>query len=146
MFLVLRNQVGNGEIIMSMQDPIADMITIIRNGQRANKLTVDVPASRYKLSIVKVLEQEGFIQEHSVEGESAKKIIKIKLKYYDGKAVISQIDKVSRPGLRIFKKKEQLPKVKGGLGISIISTSKGMKTDKEARAVGIGGEIICNVS
>jgi len=129
-----------------MSDPIADMITRVRNGQKANKLIVNCPSSKFKLSIIKALEECGFIEGHIVEENGVKKTIKIKLKYFEGNPVISKIDKVSRPGLRIFKNKDELPKVQGGLGASIISTSQGIKTDKEAVKMGLGGEIICNVS
>lgn len=129
---------------MSLQDPVSDMLTRIRNAQKANKISVSMPSSKYKLSIVKVLKDEGYIQDFSVSGEKLKELT-ISLKYYQGKPVIEKIRRISRPGLRIFKSKDDLPSVNGGLGIAIISTSKGVMTDKQARASGNGGEVICTV-
>lgn len=130
---------------MSMSDPIADMLTRIRNGQSADKVSVSMPASKYKQSIAAVLKDEGYISDWRVEGEGAKKDLVIDLKYYMGKPVIEKIQKISRPGLRIYKSAEELPRVIGGMGIAIISTSKGMMTDRTARENGQGGEVICTV-
>ena len=130
---------------MSMSDPIADMLTRIRNGQSADKVSVSMPASKYKQSIAEVLKNEGYISDWRVEGEGVKKDLVVDLKYYMGKPVIEKIQKVSRPGLRIYKSAEELPRVIGGMGIAIISTSKGMMTDRTARENGQGGEVICTV-
>ncbi len=126
---------------MSMQDPIADMFTRIRNGQLAQKVTVAMPSSKLRISIAKVLKDEGYIADFSVSGD-VKPVIEVALKYFEGKKVIESIERVSRPGLRIYKKKDELPKVMGGLGIAIVSTSKGVMTDRAARKAGMGGEII----
>ncbi len=130
---------------MSMSDPIADMLTRIRNGQSADKVSVCMPASKYKQSIATVLKDEGYIADWRLEGEGVKKQLTIDLKYYMGKPVIEKIKKISRPGLRIYKSAEELPCVLGGMGIAIISTSKGMMTDRAARENGHGGEVICTV-
>ncbi|AKE52848.1 30S ribosomal protein S8 [Kangiella geojedonensis] len=130
---------------MSMQDPIADMLTRIRNGQTAAKKTVEIPASKIKKAIAEVLVDEGFIQSYSV-GEGAIPSMTVELKYYQGRPVIDELKRVSRPGLRIYKKVDELPKVIGGLGIAVVSTSKGVMTDRAARKAGHGGEIICTVS
>ncbi|MBC8212917.1 MAG: 30S ribosomal protein S8 [Gammaproteobacteria bacterium] len=129
---------------MSLQDPVSDMLTRIRNAQNATKISVKMPSSTQKVSIAKVLKDEGYIANYSVSGD-AKKELFIELKYFQGKPVIEQIKRVSRPGLRIFKSKDELPSVNGGLGIAIISTSKGMMTEKQARSAGNGGEVICTV-
>ncbi len=129
---------------MSLQDPVSDMLTRIRNAQKATKVTVKMPSSTQKVNLAKVLKDEGYITDYSVSGD-AKKELSIELKYFQGKPVIEQIDRVSRPGLRIFKSKDELPSVNGGLGIAIISTSKGMMTEKQARSSGNGGEVICTV-
>ncbi len=129
---------------MSMQDPIADLLTRIRNGQMAEHSTVSMPSSKLKVSVCGVLEKEGFIRGYAVE-EGVKAELTVKLKYHEGTAVIEKIARVSRPGLRIYKRREQLPKVNGGLGISIISTPKGVMTDREARKAGVGGEVLCMV-
>ena len=126
---------------MSLQDPVADMFTRIRNGQSANKVAVKMPSSKLKVSIGKVLKDEGYIADFAVSGD-AKPELEVTLKYFQGKSVIETIDRVSRPGLRIYKKRGELPKVMGGLGVAIVSTSKGLMTDRAARKVGIGGEII----
>ena len=126
---------------MSMQDPIADMLTRIRNGQSAAKKTVKIPASNIKKAIADVLVNEGFIQGYSVE-EGKKPVMTVELKYYQGRPVIDELKRVSRPGLRIYKKVDELPKVIGGLGIAVVSTSKGVMTDRAARNAGMGGEII----
>ena len=130
---------------MSMSDPIADMLTRIRNGQSADKVSVSMPASKFKESIANVLKEEGYVQDWRVEGDGSKKQLVIDLKYYMGSPVIDKIKKVSRPGLRIYKSVEELPQVIGGLGIAIISTSKGVMTDRAARENGHGGEVICTV-
>jgi len=126
---------------MSLQDPVADMFTRIRNGQPANKVAVKMPSSKLKIAIAKVLKDEGYIGDFAVSGD-VKPELEVTLKYFQGKSVIETIDRVSRPGLRIYKKRGELPKVMGGLGVAIISTSKGLMTDRAARKVGIGGEII----
>ena len=130
---------------MSMSDPIADMLTRIRNGQSAAKTDVTMPASNIKQAIAKVLKDEGYIKDFSTTDE-AKPQLSVTLKYFDGKPVIESVKRISRPGLRIYKSKDELPKVLNGLGIAIISTSKGVMTDSEARAAGFGGEVICLVS
>ena len=130
---------------MSMSDPIADMLTRIRNGQCADKASVSVPLSKFKVSIASVLKEEGYIQDYKIAGEGVTKQLVIELKYYMGRPVIDKIKKISRPGLRIYKSAEQLPRVIGGMGIAIISTSKGVMTDRTARENGQGGEVICTV-
>ncbi|RIY34801.1 30S ribosomal protein S8 [Psittacicella gerlachiana] len=130
---------------MSMQDPIADMLTRIRNGQAARKETVTLPSSKLKVAIAKVLKEEGYIESYETT-DSVKSELTIKLKYFQGKAVVESIKRVSRPGLRIYKGKDALPTVMGGLGIAIVSTSKGVMTDRVARKEGLGGEIICFVA
>ena len=129
---------------MSLQDPVSDMLTRIRNGQKAVKPSVKMPCSTQKENIAKVLKDEGYIADYSVSGDT-KKELSIELKYFQGKPVIEKIERVSRPGLRIFKSKDELPSVNGGLGIAIISTSKGVMTEKQARKTGNGGEVICTV-
>lgn len=126
---------------MSMQDPIADMFTRVRNGQMSNKVNVTMPSSKVKTAIAELLKNEGFIADYEVSGD-VKKELSVTLKYFEGKSVIETIKRVSRPGLRIYKKTDNLPKVMGGLGVAIISTSKGLMTDRAARKAGIGGEII----
>jgi small subunit ribosomal protein S8 len=126
---------------MSMQDPIADMFTRIRNGQLASKVSVSMPSSKVRVAIAKVLEAEGYVESSSVT-EGVKPVLEVTLKYFEGKKVIDTIERVSRPGLRIYKKKDELPKVMGGLGVAIVSTSKGVMTDRAARKAGMGGEII----
>ena len=130
---------------MSMQDQIADMLTRIRNGQMAGKATVSMPNSTKKVAIANVLKDEGFIESYDVVAEDGLPNLVVSLKYFNGKAVIENIDRVSRPGLRIYKNAQELPKVNGGLGVSIISTNKGVMSDKQARSQGVGGEVICNV-
>ena len=131
---------------MSMQDPIADMLTRIRNAQAAGGLSVRVPFSKLKIAILNVLKQEGYIQNfEDVSLENNKKEIEVALKYYQGKSVIETIQRVSRPSLRVYKNTEQLPTVLGGMGIAIVSTSKGVMTEKSARAQKLGGEILCTV-
>lgn len=129
---------------MSMQDPIADMLTRIRNAQMAEKKSVTMPSSTLKVEIAKVLLNEGYISSYVIT-EEKKPVLTIELKYFNGKPVIEMIDRVSRPGLRLYKSVSELPKVNAGLGISIVSTNKGLMTDRAARALGVGGEIICNV-
>jgi len=129
---------------MSLQDPVSDMLTRVRNAQKATKVNVSMPSSTQKESIARVLKEEGYIADFSVEGDN-KKVLTIELKYFQGKPVIEQLKRVSRPGLRIFKSKDELPSVNGGLGIAIISTSKGVMTERQARATGNGGEVICTV-
>lgn len=130
---------------MSMQDPIGDMLTRIRNAQARAKRDVAMPASKRKSAIAEVLKNEGYITDYRVEGEGATKQLHVELKYFGGKPVIERVWRVSRPGLRIYKTKDQLPSIIGGLGVAIVSTSKGLMSDREARAQGIGGEIICSV-
>lgn len=129
---------------MSMTDPVADMLTRIRNAQAANKVSVNMPASKTKKAIASVLLEEGYISNFAVS-EASKPELQIDLKYYQGKPVIEMLQRVSRPGLRIYKPKDELPKVRGGLGVAIISTSKGLMTDRAARSVGHGGEVLCYV-
>ncbi len=132
---------------MSMTDPIADFLTRIRNGQAARKESVSMPSSRQKVAIAKVLEAEGYIAGFEVdESEPAKPTLTVRLKYYQDRPVIERIERVSRPGLRIYKGAAELPKVQGGLGIAIVSTSRGVMTDRQARAEGHGGEVLCIVS
>ena len=131
---------------MSMSDPIADMLTRIRNAQAARKESVSVPSSKQKVDIVKVLEAEGYVAGHSVEDNDGKPVLTIRLKYYQDRPVIETIRRVSRPGLRVYRKKTELPQVQGGLGIAIVSTSRGVMTDRQARAEGHGGEVLCIVS
>lgn len=129
---------------MSMQDTLADMFTRIRNAQMAEKASVAMPSSKMKLSVAEVLKQEGYITDFSVSGD-AKPQLAIELKYFEGKPVIEEIKRVSRPGLRQYKATGELPSVAGGLGIAIVSTSKGVMTDRAARQAGVGGEVICTV-
>ncbi|WP_207061680.1 30S ribosomal protein S8 [Motiliproteus sp. SC1-56] len=129
---------------MSMQDTLADMFTRIRNGHMAEKQSVSMPSSTQKVAVAKVLQEEGYIAGYNVEGD-VKATLTVELKYYEGKPVIEKIQRVSRPGLRIYKSKDELPTVSGGLGVAIVSTSKGVMTDRAARAAGIGGEVICTV-
>ncbi|MDX1347112.1 MAG: 30S ribosomal protein S8 [Thiomicrorhabdus chilensis] len=131
---------------MSMSDPIADMLTRIRNGQIAGHSNVVIPSSKVKLAIAKVLSEEGFVSTYSVNEKDGKSELSVDLKYYEGKPVIDMIKRVSRPGLRVYKNKDEIPEVIGGLGIALISTSKGIMTDRDARKAGIGGEVICYVA
>ena len=130
---------------MSMQDPIADMLTRIRNGQSAAKVSVAMPSSKQKVAIAKLLKEEGYIADIKVSGD-VKPELEIELKYFQGKPVVELIQRVSRPGLRIYKKRGDLPKIINGLGIAVVSTSKGVMTDRAARKAGMGGEIICYVA
>jgi small subunit ribosomal protein S8 len=129
-----------------MTDPIADMLTRIRNGQRAGKVSVSMPSSKLKMSIAQVLKDEGYISGFAVQEETGKAVMSIDLKYYQGRPVIESLKRVSRPGLRIYKANDELPKVQGGLGVAIVSTSKGVMSDRAARAAGEGGEVLCYVS
>ncbi|HIG90829.1 MAG: 30S ribosomal protein S8 [Methylococcales bacterium] len=131
---------------MSMSDPVSDMLTRIRNGQSATKQMVAMPNSAMKVSIANVLKEEGYITDYAVEKNGNHDELTITLKYYQGRPVIEKVNRVSRPGLRIYKSKDELPSVLGGLGIAIISTSQGVMTDRAARAIGNGGEVICTVS
>jgi small subunit ribosomal protein S8 len=131
---------------MSMSDPIADMLTRIRNAQSAEKGQVAMPSSKLKLSIAKVLKDEGYIDDYVVREDAGKAELTIALKYYSGKPVIDRIERISRPGLRIYKGKEDIPRVMNGLGVAILSTSKGVMTDRKARASGVGGEVLCVVA
>lgn len=129
-----------------MTDPIADMLTRIRNGLAANKVEVRMPSSKVKMAIAQVLKDEGYINGFSSQDEAGgKKTMTVTLKYYEGKPVIDKVKRVSRPGLRIYKGKDELPKVMGGLGVAIISTSTGLMTDRAARKAGRGGEVLCYV-
>lgn len=130
---------------MSMQDPIADMLARIRNAQMAEKVSVAMPSSKTKVAIANVLKQEGFVSAVSVAEKDGKNVLEIELKYFNGKPVIEEIHRKSRPGLRAYAGKESLPSVRGGLGVAIISTNKGVMSDKQARAAGVGGEVLCTV-
>jgi small subunit ribosomal protein S8 len=129
-----------------MTDPIADMLTRIRNGQRAGKISVSMPASKLKQSIAQVLKDEGYIAGFQVSDEAGKTLMSVDLKYHEGRPVIENIKRVSRPGLRIYKANDELPKVLDGLGVAVVSTSKGVMSDRAARAAGEGGEVLCYVS
>ena len=131
---------------MSMSDPIADMLTRIRNAQTVQKTTVAMPSSKVKVAIANVLKDEGYIEVFAVSTEGGKSELNIGLKYYTGRPVIERIERVSRPGLRIYKGKDDIPSVMNGLGVAIVSTPKGVMTDRKARATGVGGEIICYVA
>ena len=131
---------------MSMNDPIADMLTRIRNALSAGKVAVDMPSSKQKIAIAELLQAEGFVEGFSVDEAEGKPVLTVDLKYYQGKPVIEMIKRVSSPGLRIYKSKDDLPQVMGGLGIAIVSTSNGLMTDKAARKAGHGGEVICYVA
>jgi len=131
---------------MSMSDPIADMLTRIRNAQLAEKTSVAVPSSKLKVSIAKVLKDEGYIEDFAVRDDSGKSSLEIGLKYYAGRPVIERIERVSRPGLRIYKPAKDIPQVMNGLGVAIVSTSRGVMTDRKARQSGVGGEVLCIVA
>jgi small subunit ribosomal protein S8 len=131
---------------MSMSDPIADMLTRIRNAQMVQKVSVVMPASKLKTAIAEVLKAEGYIDGFVIEGDAAKPQLKIGLKYYAGKPVIEHIERVSRPGLRVYKGRHDIPNVMNGLGVAIVTTPKGVMTDRKARQAGIGGEVLCYVS
>lgn len=130
---------------MSMSDPIADLLTRIRNAQQAHLPQVNCPSSKTKVAICNVLEEEGYIQGHNVTEDGAKSTLTIDLKYFRGAPVIEEIKRVSRPGLRQYRGKEELPKNRAGLGVVIVSTNRGVMTDRKARAAGIGGEVLCTV-
>jgi small subunit ribosomal protein S8 len=129
-----------------MSDPIADMLTRIRNAQRTNKTSVSMPASKVKGAIANVLKDEGYIDDFNVQNNDGKPVLNISLKYYAGRPVIEKIERVSKPGLRIYKGSQNLPKVMNGLGVTIVSTSRGVMTDRKAQAAGIGGEVLCIVA
>jgi small subunit ribosomal protein S8 len=131
---------------MSMTDPIADLLTRIRNGQSARKASVAVGASKLKVAILKVLKDEGYIADFSLQSDAGKPVLTVDLKYYEGRPVIDRIERVSRPGLRIYRGKDEFPRVLGGMGTVIISTPKGVMTDKAAHAIGQGGEVLCIVA
>lgn len=130
---------------MSMSDPIADFLTRIRNAQMAGKPQVSLPCSKIKIALCDVLEGEGFITGHSIDENQGKPVLNIELKYFQGRPVIEEIKRVSRPGLRYYRGKEDLPKNRAGLGVVILSTDKGLMTDKQANAAGLGGEVLCTV-
>jgi len=129
-----------------MSDPVADMLTRIRNAQQSEKQTVAVPASKLKAAIAKVLKDEGYIEDYAVRSEDGKSQLDISLKYYAGRPVIEKIERVSRPGLRIYKPSKDIPVIMNGLGVAIVSTSKGVMTDRKARGMGVGGEVLCIVA
>lgn len=131
---------------MSMSDPIADMLTRIRNAQGVKKTSVAMPSSKVKVAIANVLKDEGYIEDFAVTTEGGKAELKIGLKYYTGRPVIERLERVSRPGLRIYKGKDEIPTVMNGLGVAIVSTPRGVMTDRKARATGVGGEVICYVA
>jgi small subunit ribosomal protein S8 len=131
---------------MSMTDPIADLLTRIRNGQSARKATVSLASSKLKQAIVKVLKDEGYIADFSIHSDDGKPELRIELKYYEGRPVIDRIERVSRPGLRIYRGKNEIPRVLGGMGTVIVSTPKGVMTDRAAHAIGQGGEVLCIVA
>jgi small subunit ribosomal protein S8 len=131
---------------MSMTDPISDMLTRIRNAQAVQKTKVNMPSSKLKTAIAQVLKDEGYIDGFAIREESGKPEIEISLKYYAGAPVIEKIERVSRPGLRIYRGRDDIPRVMNGLGIAIVSTSRGVMTDRKARATGIGGEVLCIVA
>ncbi|WP_019937374.1 30S ribosomal protein S8 [Bordetella sp. FB-8] len=131
---------------MSMSDPIADMLTRIRNAQQVDKVTVAMPSSKLKVAIAAVLADEGYIDGFQIKGDQAKPELEITLKYYAGRPVIERIERVSKPGLRIYKGRSSIPPVMNGLGVAIVSTSRGVMTDRKARANGVGGEVLCYVA
>lgn len=130
---------------MSMQDPLADMLTRIRNAQMAGKTTIDMPGSKLKAAVARVLMDEGYIGAYEARMDGSKPRLQLQLRYFDGKPVIAEIDRVSRPSLRRYAGRDGLPSVRGGLGIAIVSTSRGVMTDRAARAAGVGGELLCTV-
>jgi small subunit ribosomal protein S8 len=131
---------------MSMSDPIADMLTRIRNAQMVEKAAVAMPASKLKVAIAQVLKDEGYIDGFAVKADAGKSQLEISLKYYAGRPVIERLERVSRPGLRIYKGRHDIPKVMNGLGVAIVTTPQGVMTDRKARAAGIGGEVLCYVA
>jgi small subunit ribosomal protein S8 len=130
---------------MSMSDPIADMLTRIRNAQATEKVSVAIPSSKVKVAIAKVLKDEGYIEDFAQRAVDGKSVLEIGLKYYAGKPVIEKIERISRPGLRIYKGRDDIPRVLNGLGVAIVSTSRGVMTDRRARETGVGGEVLCIV-
>jgi small subunit ribosomal protein S8 len=131
---------------MSMSDPVADMLVRIRNAQTVGHTEVAMPASRLKTSIAKVLKDEGYIEDFAVRDEGVKKQLRIGLKYYAGRPVIERLERISKPGLRVYKGRDDIPRVMNGLGVAILSTSRGVMTDRKARADGVGGEVLCIVA
>ena len=131
---------------MSMTDPIADLLTRIRNGQSARKAEITMASSKVKTAVVRVLKDEGYIADFRVANDGGKTLLTVGLKYFEGKPVIDRLERVSRPGLRIYRGKDELPKVLGGMGTVIVSTPKGVMTDKQARSIGQGGEVLCIVA
>ena len=131
---------------MSMSDPVADMLTRIRNGQSSNKVSITMPASKLKKAIAHVLKDEGYIENFAEQEVQGKPVLNIELKYYAGRPVIEKIERVSKPGLRVYKAGQSIPEVMNGLGVAIVSTSKGVMTDRKAKAAGIGGEVLCYVA
>jgi small subunit ribosomal protein S8 len=131
---------------MSMSDPIADMLTRIRNAQMVGHTEVSMPASRLKSAIAQVLKQEGYIEDFALRDQGARKELRIGLKYYAGRPVIERLERVSKPGLRVYKGRDDIPRVMNGLGVAILSTSRGVMTDRKARADGVGGEVLCIVA
>jgi len=130
---------------MSMQDPISDMLTRVRNAQMAGKKSVEMPGSKLKAAVAKVLEDEGYIAAHSLDSSSGKPRLSIELRYFEGKPVIAEIQRVSKPSLRRYAGKDDMKPVRGGLGVAIVSTSRGVMTDRAAKAAGVGGEVLCTV-
>jgi small subunit ribosomal protein S8 len=131
---------------MSMTDPIADLLTRIRNGQTARQSEVSMASSRLKTAIVRVLKEEGYVTDYRLDAEGSKQTLTVGLKYYEGRPVIDRLERVSRPGLRIYRGKDELPKILGGMGTVIVSTPKGVMTDRQARSIGQGGEVLCIVA
>jgi len=131
---------------MSMTDPIADFLTRIRNGQSSGKADVVSPTSKIKQAIASVLKDEGYIEDFAVANDDGKPVLRVQLKYYEGRPVIDRLERVSKPGLRVYKRKDELPTILGGLGVVIVSTSKGVMTGRQARDAGHGGEVLCIVS
>ena len=131
---------------MSMSDPISDMLTRIRNAQRSEKVSVAIPSSKIKVAIAKVLKDEGYIDDFAVREAEGRPLLEVGLKYYAGRPVIEKLERVSRPGLRIYRPSRDIPKVMNGLGVAIVSTSQGVMTDRKARGLGIGGEVLCVVA
>jgi small subunit ribosomal protein S8 len=131
---------------MTMQDPIADMLTRIRNGQAARKAEVTMPESKQRVAIAEVLKREGYIEDFRSEANEVLRTLTITLKYFEGRPAIEDLRRVSRPGLRVYRAKDAIPRVRGGLGVTVLSTSRGVLTDREARRQGLGGEIICYIA
>lgn len=131
---------------MSMSDPVADMLTRIRNGQMIGHVEVVMPGSQFKASIAQVLKEEGYIEDYALQEREGKWVLSIGLKYYAGRPVIERLERVSKPGLRVYKGREDIPRVMNGLGVAILSTSRGVMTDRRARSTGVGGELLCIVA